>query len=304
MAKRNIPTKKTPQAKTKVVARKKIHRKVKLAVVPHADNQYRPYLVRFGGLIAIVVTVVAMQFAYNWLQTGSVLGVEANITSSELLEGLNTERQKNGVKELEYSEQLSAAAYLKAQDMLAKQYWAHNAPDGTTPWQWLGKVNYNYAYAGENLAKNFTSATATTAAWMASPAHRKNMLDERYADIGFAVIDGELQGTSTKLVVAMFGAPMGHVSVAGVHNTAAPVNGDMSPVSQFGVAMQSITPAALGSVVLLLFAAVVALSAQMYRRKLPLAVRRSWRYHHGLYKAAGLSALAIVIVTLYSGGQI
>lgn len=289
---------------SKQMIHKRVHRRVKLAVVPHAENQYRPYLVRAGGLVALLLVVFGLQFGYNWSQTGSVLGVEANVTAAEITDSLNEERQKNDIGDLRYNEKLSAAAYLKAQDMLAKQYWAHNAPDGTTPWQWLAEANYNYAYAGENLAKNFTSASATTAAWMGSTAHRKNVLDARYKDVGIAVIDGTLQGKPTKLIVTLFAAPASETVVAGATGGGVMPTGDMSLVSQFGVALQSVTPAALGSVILLLFAAVVALGAQAYRRKLPLAIRRSWRYHHGLYKAVGLSVIAITVVTLYSGGQI
>ncbi len=299
MAKRKTPPKVAPYKKPAM--HKRVRRSAKLAVVPHAENQYRPYLVRLGGLFAMLLLIVAVQFGYNWSQTGSVLGVDANVTSSELLRSLNTERQKNNITAVEYSDKLSAAAYLKAQDMLERQYWSHNAPDGTTPWQWLSRVEYNYAYAGENLAKNFTTVSSTMAAWMGSPAHRKNILDERYTEVGFAVIDGTLEDRPTKLIVTLFGTPVSERSVAGAMGQRAAPTGGMSPIAQFGVALQSVTPAALGSVILLLFAALV---AHAYRRRLPLPIQRSWRYHHGLYKAIGLSVLAIVVVALYSGGQI
>lgn len=296
-----------PKRKTltkKVAVHRRVGRRVKLAVVPHTDNEYRPHLVRAGGLVVVLVLVVAMQFGYNLSKTGSVLGVEATVTSGELLSGTNAERAKNSLQPLRYSEQLSGAAYLKAQDMFARQYWAHNAPDGTTPWQWFAKVDYNYAYAGENLAKNFTTASAATSAWMASPEHRKNMLDSHYSDIGLAVVDGVLQGKQTKLIVALFGSPAGQIGTLGASGQSSAPVGAMSPIARFGVALQSVTPAALGSVVLLLFAALVALAAHGYRKRLPAPIRRSWRYHHGLIKAVGLTAVTIMIVTLYSGGQI
>lgn len=298
-----MPKRKTTTNKLTTV-HKRVRRRVKLAIVPHADNQYRPHLIRTSGLTIMLVLIVALQFGYNLSKTGSVLGVEANVTSNQLLSDTNTERANNGVQHLQYNEQLSSAAYLKAQDMFARQYWAHNAPDGTTPWQWFAKVDYNYAYAGENLAKNFTTSSATIAAWMASPEHRKNMLDTHYSDIGLAVVDGTLHGKQTKLIVALFASPAKAVGTLGVTGQNVTPVGAMSPITQFGAALQSITPAALGSVVILLFAAVVALVAHAYRKQLPAPIRRSWRYHHGLYKAAGLSVLAVIIIALYSGGQI
>jgi len=40
---------------------------------------------------------------------------------------------------------------------------------------------------------------------MASPTHRRNILDSRYKDIGIAVMDGYINGVETTLVVQMFG---------------------------------------------------------------------------------------------------
>lgn len=283
---------------------KRVHRRAKLAVMPHAANQFRPHLVRWYGLVAILVVVVAAFASSNLSSTGTVLGTKANITALGLLNDTNAERQSRGEPALRYDEQLSSAAFLKAQDMFTQQYWAHTAPDGTTPWKWFGEAGYNYAYAGENLAKNFTTTQATVTAWMASTHHRENILNTNYTDVGFAVMDGVLNGKQTTLVVALYGSPVSSVAGAAAR-TATSVDGTaIGPIARLGVALQSMTPAMLGSLMLLLGSAVVALTAHAYRRQLPLTVRRSWRYHHGLYKSVGLMTVAIVLVALYSGGQI
>jgi amino acid transporter len=64
------------------------------------------------------------------------------------------------------------------------------------------------------------------------------------------------------------------------------------------------TPALLGSIVLVLLAAGVAFAAHAYRKKLPKPMRQSWRRHHGLYKALGMASFALILITLYGGGQI
>ncbi len=297
--------KQTPHKKRKALSlRKHVKRHVKMTLVPHKANQYRPHLIRRYGITAMLVAVIALQTGYNFVTSGSVLGDRADISASALLADTNDERAKDNLPPLVVSSELSKAAALKAKNMFDEQYWAHNAPDGTTPWHWFQAVGYDYSYAGENLAKNFASADAVTTAWMASPKHRQNILDTHYSEVGFAVVDGQLNGKPTALVVALYGSKdtTPATAVAGV-TTEAPTGG-ISPVTRFGVALQSITPAMLGSVVLLLFAAMIALAAHAYRRKLPAPMRRSWRYHHGLYKAVGLTSLAIVIVGLYSGGQI
>jgi hypothetical protein len=90
--------------------------------------------------------------------------------------------------------------------MFSKDYWAHNAPDGTTPWVFIKGAGYNYIYAGENLARGFSSAQDVITAWMNSPEHRQNVLSPNYQNVGFAVSTGKLNGEDTVLVVEMLGS--------------------------------------------------------------------------------------------------
>lgn len=296
--------KKTKKVSARVAIHKRVQSHARSALIPHATNQFRPHLIRWYGLAAMLVVASIAFASSNISRSGTVLGTEASITALDLLHNTNEERAKQGEPALQYDEKLSSAAYLKAQDMFRQQYWAHNAPDGTTPWKWLGDAGYNYAYAGENLAKNFTTTQSTVAAWMASKHHRENILNKQYSDVGFAVMDGKLDGKQTTLIVALYASPASSVAGAAVR-TAASVDGAMmNPIARFGVALQSMTPAMLGSLILLLVGAFIALGAHAYRKQLPVAVRRSWRYHHGLYKGVGLMTVAVVLVALYSGGQI
>ncbi|EKD90091.1 MAG: hypothetical protein ACD_32C00026G0001, partial [uncultured bacterium] len=89
--------------------------------------------------------------------------------------------------------------------MFSENYWAHFAPSGKTPWDFILNAGYKFTFAGENLAKNFTSSDAVVKAWMASPTHRDNLLNPKYQDIGIAVAEGNLNGQKTILVVQEFG---------------------------------------------------------------------------------------------------
>lgn len=113
---------------------------------------------------------------------------------------------EQGLKPLNLNENLSLAALEKAEDMFSHGYWAHNAPDGTTPWKFIYEADYNYLYAGENLARDFNDSSSVVSAWMKSKTHRDNILNANYQDIGFAVVNGKLNGKETTLVVQMFGA--------------------------------------------------------------------------------------------------
>src|SRR5204863_2082531 len=115
-------------------------------------------------------------------------------------------RRQNGAGDLTISNELSRAASDKASDMFAKNYWAHNAPDGTTPWVFIKSSGYEYIYAGENLARGFTTSQSVVDAWMASPEHKENMLSKNYKNVGFAVATGNLNGEDTVLVVEMLGS--------------------------------------------------------------------------------------------------
>lgn len=278
---------------------------MKLAFVPHGANQYRPHLVRRYGLVALLVVIIGIQGVYNFSATGSVLGVRASITSKELLADTNAQRTERGLQPLQMNDELSKAAFLKASDMFRQQYWAHVAPDGTTPWHWFGAAGYNYAAAGENLAKNFTTADATMTAWMSSPEHRQNILTRNYTNVGFAVVDGTLQGKPTTLIVALYGQPASMPVTAGASiPTETPSHQTISPMARFGVALESMTPALFASLFLVVIAMVVALTAHVYRRKLPKKMQQSWYRHHGLLKVGGMLSLGVVMLFLYSGGQI
>lgn len=140
-------------------------------------------------------------------QYPAVLGDSTSITTTQLLQYTNLEREANGLAPLNLNPELTKAAQLKAKDMFAKDYWAHVSPDGTTPWVWIRDSGYNYLYAGENLARGFDSSQGVVNAWMNSPEHKANLLSPNYTDIGFAVQDGTLTGTPTTLVVQEFGSP-------------------------------------------------------------------------------------------------
>jgi hypothetical protein len=151
----------------------------------------------------------------------AVLGTSSNIAPVDLLNITNQVRQEHGLSPLQLDSELSQAASGKASDMFANNYWAHISPSGTTPWVFFKNSGYEYLYAGENLARGFSSASEVVNAWMASPSHRDNMLSANYNDVGFAIATGSLTGSDTVLVVEMFGSRYGTkpiVKTAGINN--------------------------------------------------------------------------------------
>lgn len=178
---------------------------------PHINNNHRAKLLHPVMIAMSVFMFIAGQLVIIPLLptlTPVVLGYVSNITPERIVELANQEREKAGLPAVEIDSQLTQAALTKASYMLAKNYWAHTAPDGTEPWKFVNDAGYKYRYAGENLARDFATPEAAVAAWMASPTHKENLLSTKYRDMGVAVVRGELNGVQTTLIVQFFGTKM------------------------------------------------------------------------------------------------
>jgi uncharacterized protein YkwD len=95
---------------------------------------------------------------------------------------VNYERQKVGLNTLKENSLLDSSAKVKACDLLNKGYWAHIAPDGTTPWNLIIKAGYKYIRAGENLC-SMGNDVSCMESFMNSPTHKANILG-RYKEMG------------------------------------------------------------------------------------------------------------------------
>jgi len=176
--------------------------------IPGETNNYRSKSLHTDFLTIYLVFAFLMSIFFKKVNFTNVLGFATDITVDKLYLLTNQEREKNNLPPLDYNDKLAVAAYQKAQDMFGKNYWAHFAPDGKTPWDFILNSGYRYEYAGENLAKNFLFSDGVVSAWMNSPTHRENILKSNYTDVGFAIVNGVLNGEETTLVVQMFGKPI------------------------------------------------------------------------------------------------
>ena len=129
----------------------------------------------------------------------------SQISPEKVIELVNDARDKEELGELRENDILTKIAEDKLNDMIEKKYFAHNSPDGKTPWYWYEKDKYDYKYAGENLAMNFTTAESQQKAWMESPTHKKNIMNNLFQEIGVAVGAGEINGKMVLLSVQEFG---------------------------------------------------------------------------------------------------
>jgi hypothetical protein len=188
-----------------------------------------------GLLVFLIVGVFSLSLADNYLLKNTSL---AAVVSATLVGMTNSDRSANNLDGLTVSPLLTEAAQEKANDMAAKGYFAHVSPDGKNSWYWFQQVGYQFIYAGENLAVNFSDSADVETAWMNSPEHRANILDGNFTQIGIATAQGVYEGYPTTFVVQMFGTP------APTTVAAAPVRTITSPTEPTSPALATTKPVA------------------------------------------------------------
>lgn len=104
---------------------------------------------------------------------------------------LNDERAAEGVDALIMDGDLRAVARAHSEDMVARDFFAHENPDGESPFDRIQAAGLEYSAAAENIAWNsFPDPVATAVdGWMNSPGHRTNILNPVYTHTGMGVAD-------------------------------------------------------------------------------------------------------------------
>jgi len=168
-----------------------------------------------------LLIVITAGLYFIRIKAPGILGT-ASFGADSIIKLTNEKRVANGLNNLTYNPQLAAAASAKAAHMLSENYWAHNSPSGRTPWSFITAAGYRYVFAGENLARDFDSASGVVDAWMNSPSHRANLLDANYKEIGVVVSWGSLTGREGTLVVQNFGTPVSQIPTTTTTAAASP----------------------------------------------------------------------------------
>ncbi len=135
-----------------------------------------------------------------------------NMTKEELAEMevhrlINLEREKYGLKTLEYDKELASVAKLHSIDMANDEYFAHETPDGLDPTDRANEADYTcqyqignliYSGIGENIhmvrgssvsimSTPESIAELAVSGWMDSPGHKKNILTSNFSKEGIGV---------------------------------------------------------------------------------------------------------------------
>ncbi|MEX2013264.1 MAG: CvpA family protein [Candidatus Levyibacteriota bacterium] len=111
----------------------------------------------------------------------------------EMLNLLNTEREKQELEKLVFNEPLAEVGRRHCEDMFKRGYFSHDTPEGLSPFDRMDKADISYSYAGENLALAPNVVTAMRGL-MESPGHKANILSPNFGRVGIGVIDGGVYG--------------------------------------------------------------------------------------------------------------
>jgi uncharacterized protein YkwD len=112
---------------------------------------------------------------------------------ARMLELVNAERAKAGLRPLVADERVRAVARGHSEDMFRAGYFSHTSPSGDGPAERIRRGGIPFMAAGENLALAPTVDVAHSGL-MASPGHRQNILTPEFSRIGIGVVSAGPHG--------------------------------------------------------------------------------------------------------------
>jgi uncharacterized YkwD family protein len=102
----------------------------------------------------------------------------------KVVELVNQERAKVGLKPVVAKTDLTKVAQVKAEDMATNKYFSHTSPTYGSPFDMMKQFGINYSYAGENIAMGYRTPESVMQGWMNSEGHKKNILNPNFTEIG------------------------------------------------------------------------------------------------------------------------
>lgn len=141
------------------------------------------------GFVAVVAGIVLLGSHIEVANAGGMpseqnvvlLAENENIQNyaQSVLDLVNIERRKAGVKPLVLSDELMRAAAVRSQEIT--KVFSHTRPDGTS---FTSIVSRHGRRIGENIAGGYQTPEDVVDGWMHSEGHRKNILHPDFIELG------------------------------------------------------------------------------------------------------------------------
>lgn len=136
----------------------------------------------FKNLSAILLVITLLVYCST-----PALAITRDEAVEKIVELVNIERKKAGLKPLKLSRELLRPASIRAREIT--KFFSHTRPNGL-PFN-TAFYGIDYKIAGENIAAGQTSCEIVMQQWMDSPGHRANILNKKYKYIGIGYLYDE-----------------------------------------------------------------------------------------------------------------
>ncbi len=163
-----------------------------------------------GVLVAITAVIATSALdpgkaeAADTVNVGTCTGGKIALKADEkrMLDLHNQKRKSQGLPRLCVHPALQRAARDHSQDMIRRDYFGHGNVGKR-----LKRHGYNWSQYGENIAPDpgSPSPDPTFDTWMESSAHRSNILDRTFREVGIGLATGSHNGERKTMWTADFG---------------------------------------------------------------------------------------------------
>lgn len=167
-------------------------------------------------LMAAALLAVAAAFGASALESGKAQAantvnvktctggkIALKVDEKRMLDLHNQKRRSQELRRLCVHPALQRAARAHSQDMIRNDYFAHGDVGKR-----LKRHGYNWSRYGENIAPDPGSPSPgpTFDTWMDSQAHRANILEGRFKEVGIGLATGSHNGDRKTMWTADFGS--------------------------------------------------------------------------------------------------
>ena len=131
-------------------------------------------------VVFLIISVICMSLPVMALPKQQ----EIFFVEKEIIALCNKLRQDHGLQPITYNWEAARVARHKTEDMKAHNYLGNDSPVYGSLFDMLKNFHIQYYSANENIAVGLTTPQAVVDAWMASPDHRRNLLNNSFTQGG------------------------------------------------------------------------------------------------------------------------
>lgn len=122
--------------------------------------------------VLVIITIFGCSVA---VRRHNTIPLYVNDNARDLVKIVNRYRDRQGLPELQWDNNLYFVCLGHCRDMSDRDYFSHYSPEYLSPFDRLYYARIEYLYAGENLAHGQMTPEKVFSDWLRSPAHKRNI---------------------------------------------------------------------------------------------------------------------------------